>query len=72
MEDQGMEPGDINFVDLPPPDMPSALAAGAIDAYFIGEPHAAKAESRAPDACSITRRISGRTSSRACWWCATS
>jgi len=44
MEDEGMEPGDINFVDLPPPDMPSALAAGAIDAYFIGEPHAAKAE----------------------------
>ena len=39
-----MEPGDINFVDMPPPDMPSALAAGAIDAYFIGEPHAAKAE----------------------------
>ena len=44
MEDEGMEPGDIEFVDLPPPDMPSALAAGAIDAYFIGEPHAAKAE----------------------------
>lgn len=44
MEDEGMEAGDINFVDLPPPDMPSALAAGAIDAYFIGEPHAAKAE----------------------------
>jgi NitT/TauT family transport system substrate-binding protein len=44
MEDQGMDPGDINFVDLPPPDMPSALAAGAIDAYFIGEPHAAKAQ----------------------------
>lgn len=44
MEDQGMAPGDINFVDMPPPDMPSALAAGAIDAYFIGEPHAAKAE----------------------------
>lgn len=44
MEDEGMQPGDINFVDLPPPDMPSALAAGAIDAYFIGEPHAAKAE----------------------------
>jgi NitT/TauT family transport system substrate-binding protein len=44
MEDEGMEPGDINFIDLPPPEMPSALAAGAIDAYFIGEPHAAKAE----------------------------
>lgn len=44
MEDQGMQPSDINFVDMPPPDMPSALAAGAIDAYFVGEPHAAKAE----------------------------
>jgi NitT/TauT family transport system substrate-binding protein len=44
MEDNGMEPGDINFVDMAPPDMPSALAAGAIDAYFIGEPFAAKAE----------------------------
>lgn len=44
MEDEGMVPEDINFVDLPPPDMPSALAAGAIDAYFVGEPHAAKAE----------------------------
>lgn len=44
MEDEGMSPGDINFVDMPPPDMPSALAAGAIDAYFVGEPHAAKAE----------------------------
>ncbi len=44
MEDEGMQPADINFVDMPPPDMPSALAAGAIDAYFVGEPHAAKAE----------------------------
>ena len=44
MEDQGVAPDEITFVDLPPPDMPSALAAGAIDAYFVGEPHAAKAE----------------------------
>jgi NitT/TauT family transport system substrate-binding protein len=44
MEDEGMQPGDINFVDLPPPEMPSALATGAIDAYFVGEPFAAKAE----------------------------
>ncbi|MDB4959522.1 MAG: ssuA [Myxococcales bacterium] len=44
MEDEGMQPEDLNFVDLPPPEMPSALAAGAIDAYFIGEPFAAKAE----------------------------
>lgn len=44
MEDEGMRPGDIKFVDMAPPDMPSALAAGAIDAYFVGEPFAAKAE----------------------------
>jgi NitT/TauT family transport system substrate-binding protein len=44
MADQGVDPNDIKFVELPPPDMPGALAAKAIDAYFIGEPHAAKAE----------------------------
>jgi NitT/TauT family transport system substrate-binding protein len=44
MEDQGIKPGDVDFVELPPPDMPTALASHAIDAYFIGEPHAAKAE----------------------------
>lgn len=44
MEDEGMAPDEIRFVDMPPPEMPSALAAGAIDAYFVGEPHAAKAE----------------------------
>jgi NitT/TauT family transport system substrate-binding protein len=44
MKDQGLDPADINFVELPPPDMPGALASKAIDAYFIGEPHAARAE----------------------------
>src|SRR6266702_4925788 len=44
MEDQGVAPEEIRFVELPPPDMPGALAARAIDAYFVGEPHAAKAE----------------------------
>jgi len=44
MEDAGMVPDDIKFVDMPPPDMPAALAAGAIDAYFVGEPFAAKSE----------------------------
>jgi NitT/TauT family transport system substrate-binding protein len=39
-----MNPEDINFVVLPPPDMPTSLAAGAIDAYFVGEPFCAKAE----------------------------
>ncbi|MDT5158751.1 MAG: NitT/TauT family transport system substrate-binding protein [Acidobacteriota bacterium] len=44
MEDSGIAPEEINFVEVPPPDMPGALAARAIDAYFVGEPHAAKAE----------------------------
>ncbi|MCD9187146.1 MAG: ABC transporter substrate-binding protein [Pyrinomonadaceae bacterium] len=44
MEDQGVMPDEIKFVELPPPDMPAALASKAIDAYFVGEPHAAKAE----------------------------
>ena len=44
MEDYGMKPEDINFVILPPPDMPTSLASGAIDAYFVGEPFCAKAE----------------------------
>jgi NitT/TauT family transport system substrate-binding protein len=44
MRDQGMPPDGLRFVELPPPDMPGALASRAIDAYFIGEPHAARAE----------------------------
>ncbi len=44
MEDYGMQPEDINFVVLPPPDMPTSLASGAIDGYFVGEPFCAKAE----------------------------
>jgi NitT/TauT family transport system substrate-binding protein len=44
MADQGVDPKDVKFVELPPPDMPGALASKAIDAYFVGEPHAAKAE----------------------------
>jgi NitT/TauT family transport system substrate-binding protein len=44
MEDHGMKPEDITFVVLPPPDMPTSLASGAIDGYFVGEPFCAKAE----------------------------
>src|ERR1035438_4731402 len=44
MEQQGIGPDEIRFVELPPPDMPGALAAKAIDAYFVGEPFGAKAE----------------------------
>lgn len=44
MEDQGVRPEEIRFIEMPPPDMPGALAAKAIDAYFVGEPFSAKAE----------------------------
>lgn len=44
MEDYGLKNDDINFVVLPPPDMPTSLASGAIDGYFVGEPFCAKAE----------------------------
>jgi NitT/TauT family transport system substrate-binding protein len=44
MSDYGMKPEDITFVILPPPDMPTSLASGAIDSYFVGEPFCAKAE----------------------------
>ena len=44
MADNGMHEGDIKFIVIPPPDMPTALASGGIEGYFVGEPHAAKAE----------------------------
>jgi NitT/TauT family transport system substrate-binding protein len=44
LQDQGVKPDEIRFVEMPPPDMPGALAAKAIDAYFVGEPHPARAE----------------------------
>jgi NitT/TauT family transport system substrate-binding protein len=44
MKDEGVDPAKIRFVELPPPDMPGALATKAIDAYFVGEPHPARAE----------------------------
>jgi NitT/TauT family transport system substrate-binding protein len=44
MEKEGMAAEDLHFIELAPPDMPSALAVRSIDAYFVGEPFAAKAE----------------------------
>ena len=40
----GGEAGRNSFRRDAAPDMPGAFAAKAIDAYFVGEPHAAKAE----------------------------
>ncbi|WP_417911983.1 ABC transporter substrate-binding protein [Candidatus Electronema sp. TJ] len=41
MDKRGMK-GQLNIVELNPPDMPSAMAAGSMDAYFVGEPFAAR------------------------------
>jgi len=40
IENNGLE-GRINVVEMNPPDMAAALAAGALDAYYVGEPFAA-------------------------------
>lgn len=44
MKKHGMPPGSIELVEMPPPDMPAALAARAIDGYIVGEPHPSRAE----------------------------
>ena len=44
MEQYGMSATDLKMVVYPPPEMPSALQKGAVDAYIVGEPFAAKAE----------------------------
>jgi NitT/TauT family transport system substrate-binding protein len=41
MDKHGM-PGRVNVVELNPPDMAAALAAGSLDAYYVGEPFAAQ------------------------------
>jgi len=44
MKKNGMPPGSIELIEMPPPDMPSALASKALDGYIVGEPHPSKAE----------------------------
>jgi len=41
IEERGMS-ADVNIVEMNPPDMAAALDAGVLDAYFVGEPFAAK------------------------------
>jgi NitT/TauT family transport system substrate-binding protein len=43
MEDMRVE--DLEIVEMPPPDMPAALYANAVDAYCTGEPFGAAAQS---------------------------
>ena len=41
---EGMAPKDVEIVEMPPPDMPAALYAKAVDAYCTGEPFGAAAQ----------------------------
>jgi NitT/TauT family transport system substrate-binding protein len=42
---ENMAVSEIELVEMPPPDMPAALYANAVDAYCTGEPFGASAES---------------------------
>ncbi len=44
MRKWNMEPDSIDLREVPPPEHPTALLSGSIDAYIVGEPFAAKAE----------------------------
>lgn len=45
LKEEGMTPEQLEIVEMPPPDMPAALYAKAVDAYCTGEPFGAAAES---------------------------
>jgi NitT/TauT family transport system substrate-binding protein len=42
---ENMTPSQLEIVEMPPPDMPAALYANAVDAYCTGEPFGAAAQS---------------------------
>jgi NitT/TauT family transport system substrate-binding protein len=44
LKQEGMSPKDVVLVEMPPPDMPAALYAKAVDAYCTGEPFGAAAQ----------------------------
>jgi len=44
MKVAGLKPGDIKIVEMAPPDVSGALAAGAIDGFSMGEPFPSQAE----------------------------
>jgi NitT/TauT family transport system substrate-binding protein len=41
---ENMTPADLQIIEMPPPDMPAALYADAVDAYCTGEPFGAAAQ----------------------------
>lgn len=45
LRDNGMSAKDVRMIEMAPPDVAGALAAGAIDAFSMGEPFPSQAES---------------------------
>jgi NitT/TauT family transport system substrate-binding protein len=45
LAEEGMTPEQLEIVEMPPPDMPAALYADAVDAYCTGEPFGGAAQS---------------------------
>lgn len=43
LRELGLDPGAVKIVEVPPPEMPSALASGGVDGIFVGEPFATAA-----------------------------
>lgn len=44
MKEHGLREEDLEMIEMPPPDMPAALLANAVDAYATGEPFGAQSE----------------------------
>lgn len=44
MKERGMRSDSMTIIELPPPEHPTALHAGTIDAFIVGEPFCGKAE----------------------------
>jgi NitT/TauT family transport system substrate-binding protein len=44
LKQEGMTSKDVELIEMPPPDMPAALYAKAVDAYCTGEPFGAAAQ----------------------------
>jgi NitT/TauT family transport system substrate-binding protein len=65
----GIKPGEIKMVEMAPPDVAGALAAGAIDAFSMGEPFPSQAEMEATAGFCSRRASTGRITCRAFWWC---
>ncbi|MHC1743507.1 MAG: ABC transporter substrate-binding protein [Syntrophobacteraceae bacterium] len=43
VREHGLGEDAIRIVEIPPPDMPAAMATGGVDGFFVGEPFASKA-----------------------------